>query len=219
MVSYSRKDSAIARKLIEEFKKIELDVWVDWEDIPPAVGWLNQVLRGIEGSDAFIFIVSPDSVKSEICMEEVEHAAKNNKRIIPIVVRDVDAKTVTPVIRDINWIFIREQDKFEDGIAKVKIAINLDIEWVEEHRRLQVRALEWERGKDSSLHLRGRDLRTASRMVKAAVNKDPKPTELQRIYIVHSRRAEIRMISLWIVTTIAVLVILILSFTSVRPYP
>jgi len=32
-------------KLMQEFKTINLDVWVDWEDIPPAVGWLDQVLQ------------------------------------------------------------------------------------------------------------------------------------------------------------------------------
>ncbi|HNJ15492.1 MAG TPA: toll/interleukin-1 receptor domain-containing protein, partial [Anaerolineales bacterium] len=94
IVSYSRKDSVVARKLIDTFKKNEFDVWVDWEDIPPAVGWLEQILRGIEESDAFIFLISPDSVNSEVCKVEIEHAAKNNKRIIPIVLREVDPKTV-----------------------------------------------------------------------------------------------------------------------------
>ena len=92
IVSYSRKDSAIARKVIEAFKSIELDAWVDWEDIPPAVGWLDQILRGIEESDAFIFLLSPDSIASEVCNVEIGHAEKNHKRIIPIVVRDVDRR-------------------------------------------------------------------------------------------------------------------------------
>ena len=91
-VSYSRKDGVAARKLIESFKSIEQDVWVDWESIPPAVDWLEQIFRGIEESDAFIFLVSPDSVASEVCNVEISRAAQNNKRIIPIVLRDVDPK-------------------------------------------------------------------------------------------------------------------------------
>ena len=47
-VSYSRKDSVAARKLIEAFRAIEQEVWVDWEAIPPAADWLEQILRGIE---------------------------------------------------------------------------------------------------------------------------------------------------------------------------
>jgi len=83
-LSYSRKDSLVARKLIDAFKEMGHDPWVDWEDIPPAVGWLEQIFRGIEGSDAFFFLVSPDSVSSEVCGVEVSKAAENNKRIIPI---------------------------------------------------------------------------------------------------------------------------------------
>src|SRR3990172_5159326 len=98
-VSYSRKDSVAARKLIEALKSIQQDVWVDWEDIPPAVDWLEQILRGIEGSDAFIFLISPDSVASEVCNVEVKHAARNNKRIVPVVLRDVDPKITIEAIR------------------------------------------------------------------------------------------------------------------------
>ncbi len=215
IVSYSRKDSAVARKLIAAFKKIDFDVWVDWEDIPPAVGWLEQILQGIEESDAFIFLISPDSIVSEVCNVEIGHAAKNNKRIIPIVLRDVDPKMVNPIIRDLNWIFIREQDNFQEGIEKVNFAIKLDIEWVEEHRRLQVRALEWHRKKDPSLLLRGHDLRNARRMVASAENKDPKPTELQQTYIQFSTRDENRRLTLLVSAAAALLVMVILSVTAV----
>jgi WD40 repeat protein len=215
LVSYSRKDSATARKIIEAFKSINLDVWVDWEDIPPAVGWLDQILQGIEESDAFIFLISPDSVVSEVCNVEIGLAEKNHKRIIPIVVRDLDPKTVTPLIRDLNWIFIREQDNFEEGINKVKIAVEIDIEWLEEHRRLQVRALEWERKKEPSLLLRGRDLRNASTMLKSAENKDPKSTTLQQHYMQYSRRAERGRITLWITTVITLIVMIFLSITAI----
>ena len=74
-VSYSRKDSVAARKFIKALKDMGQDVWVDWEDIPPATDWLQQIFRGIEASDAFIFLVSPDSAASEVCKQEVMHAA------------------------------------------------------------------------------------------------------------------------------------------------
>jgi len=213
-VSYSRKDSAAARKIIQAFKAIEQDVWVDWEDIPPAADWLEQIFRGIEGSDAFIFIISPDSTASEVCNVEVGHAAKNNKRIIPIVVRDVDPKTgnVNPIIKKLNWTFMREQDNFDEGIGRVKTAIELDLVWVEEHSRLQLRALEWDREKDSSLLLRGKDLRTARQMVEGAKDKDPQPSPLQQTYIQNSNQDERRRLIVWTATVLAVVIMAGLSF-------
>lgn len=213
-ISYSRKDSETAHKLMTAFKSIDMDVWVDWEDIPPAVGWLDQILQGIEAADAFIFLVSPDSVASEVCNVELEHAHKNAKRIIPIVVRDVDPKTTRSAIRDLNWIFMRANDDFDGALKKVEVAINLDVEWLQEHRRLQVRALEWDRKKDPSLLLRGGDLRNASRMVMEHEDKDPAPSELQRHYIRFSKSSErVRMLT-WISAGLAIVIMLILSLLA-----
>ena len=210
-VSYSRKDTVVARKLIKALKDIQQDVWVDWEDIPPAVDWLEQILSGIEGSEAFIFIVSPDSVASEVCNVEIKCAAQNNKRIIPVVVRDVDAKTSNEIIRKLNWTFMREGESFEEGIAKIKTAIELDLGWVEEHNRLQSRALEWHRKKDPSLLLYGKDLRNARNLVLTAGKKDPTPTDLQQTYIHYSTQNEKRKTILWAATGFITVVLAVLS--------
>ena len=213
-VSYSRRDSVAARNLIDSLRSIEQDVWVDWESIPPAVDWLEQIFRGIEESDAFIFLVSPDSVASDVCNVEISRAAQNNKRIIPIVLRDVDPKLTHENIRKLNWTFIRESDNFEEGLRKVKTAIELDLDWLEEHRRLQVRSLEWHRKKDVSLLLRGRDLRNARHMVATATAKDPYPTDLQKTFIEHSSRSERNRLIAWVAAGAALLIMSILSYTA-----
>lgn len=213
-VSYSRKDSVAARKLIDAFKSIEQEVWVDWESIPPAVDWLEQIFRGIEEADAFIFMVSPDSIASEVCKVEIGRAVQNNKRIIPIVLRDVDPKDAPENIRKLNWTFIRENDNFEEGLAKVRTAVELDLDWLEEHRRLQVRALEWHRKKDPSLLLRGRDLRNAIHMMQTYTSRDPIPTDLQRTYIEYSRRTERNRNIILVMTAVAVIALAILSYTT-----
>lgn len=213
-VSYSRKDSAAARRVIEALKKQNHDIWVDWEDIPPASDWMDQIKRGIEGVDAFLFMLSPDSAASGVCKDEVLHAAKNNKRIIPVVLRMVEPKATIAEISSVNWIFLREEDKFADGMQKIDFAINVDFKWVEEHNRLQLRALEWHRAKESSLLLHGRDLRDANRMIAAAENKDPKPTLLQKTFIQHSLRNEQRNLTVRSLAVIIILVMAILSYTA-----
>lgn len=206
-VSYSRKDSIAARKLIEEFKSMGQEVWVDWEAIPPAVDWLEQIFRGIEEADAFVFMISPDSIASEVCKVEVNRAVLNNKRIIPIVLRDVAPRDTQEEIRRLNWTYIRDTDNLEEGLAKVKTAIELDLDWLEEHRRLQVRALEWHRRKDPSLLLRGRDLRNARHMIQTFTSKDPTPTELQLKYIDFSQRTQ-RTQTIMIALTVVTLIVL-----------
>jgi len=211
-ISYSRKDTQAAKKIVEALADAN-DIWVDWEDISPAADWMDQILRGIESVDAFLFLVSPDSIASEVCKVEVTHAAKNNKRIIPIVVRQVEPKDTLEIIRNLNWIFLRKEDKFKEALEKVKLAIDLDFAWVEEHSRLQTRALEWHRKKENSLLLRGADLRKARQTINNAesAKKDPQPSGLQKTYVEFSSRNERRNL---IITGIAALVMLALAFLS-----
>lgn len=213
-ISYSRKDSLVAHKLMTTFQSVDLDVWVDWEDIPPAVGWLDQILHGIEQAEVFVFLISPDSIQSEVCKIELEHAHKNAKRIIPIVVRDVTPKDVVSILRELNWIFIREADDFDKGLEKIKVAINLDIKWLQEHRRLQVRALDWDRRKDPSLLLRGGDLRSAIKLVAEYEKGDPLPSELQKLYISFSRRSERLRITAYIAAAVALTIMALLSILA-----
>jgi len=214
-VSYSRKDSAAARKVIEALKKQDHDIWVDWEDIPPASDWMDQIKSGIEGVEAFLFLVSPDSASSGYCTDEINHAEKNKKRIIPVVIRPTRPDETIDIIRKLNWTFMRPEDNFEEGMAKIKTAIELDLDWVQEHNRLQTRALEWHRKKDSSLLLRGRDLRNARNLVMTATKKDPVPTTLQQTYIHTSNRDERRRTFLWSITIIAVLIMAFLSYAAI----
>jgi hypothetical protein len=69
-------------------------------------------------------------------------------------------------------------------------AIQTDYDWAATHRRLQVKALDWERNnKDSGFLLRGRDLLDAEQDLATNTSKEPHPTDLQRAYVFESRKA------------------------------
>ncbi|HRF98748.1 MAG TPA: toll/interleukin-1 receptor domain-containing protein, partial [Aggregatilineales bacterium] len=89
-ISYSRKNSDFARKLIEKIKAIGKDWWVDWEGIPlSSPSWWAEIKAGIENADNFVFIMSPDSMASVVCNMELDYAIALGKRIIPVVYQDV----------------------------------------------------------------------------------------------------------------------------------
>lgn len=189
-ISYSRKDIESAKNLTAELQKEGLDFWIDWEGIPPTVDWWNEIEKGIEEADVFLFLISPDSAKSKICGQEIDCAVKNGKRLIPIVVRDIKGDETPKQLSHLNWIFFRENDDFEASKQKLMTAIQTDYEWAATHRRLQVKALEWERrNHDSSLLLRGRDLQDAEMQLATNTSKEPHPTDLQRDYVFKSRQA------------------------------
>jgi WD40 repeat protein len=188
-ISYSRKDIAFARMLHEALKENQLETWIDWQDIPPSVDWLAEVYEAIEAADTFVFIISETSLDSEVCGLEIAHANKHNKRLIPIVIKDVDAQMVPRELAALNWIFFEDAgDKFDRAMEDLVTAITVDHAWVKAHTRFENRALEWQRkNEDRGLLLRGGDLAEAEAWLADAAGKDPRPTALQAQFILRSR--------------------------------
>jgi hypothetical protein len=213
-ISYSRKDIAFSEKLIKALQEIQLDSWIDWKDIAPTADWWEQIRAGIASSDGFLFLLSPDSIDSEVCKREIDYAVQNGKRLIPLVIRDVDPSQVHPDLTKLNWIFFREQDDFVTSLKKLEAGIKTDLAWVEFHTRLQVRALEWQKLNDRSLLLRGKDLRDAEEQLSVAEKKDPQPTDFQRQFVLKSRKGEsqTRNIVLGIGATIAIVLAVLSVF-------
>ncbi len=189
-ISYSRKDIEFTRKLDKALRENDRDIWVDWEDIPAVADWFAEIQKGVVNSNNIICVISPDSVSSKEVGRELELAAMNNKRLIPVVCRNVEPYNVPHELAILNWIFFRDTDDFDKSLKLLVAALDTDLEWVNSHTRLQVRALEWaNKERDASLLLRGSALREGESLV--ALSKEPAPTDLQRQYVLASRKVAI----------------------------
>jgi hypothetical protein len=193
-ISYSRKDKEFVRRLDEELKRRDREAWVDWEGIPPGDTWEKTIYGAIESTHTFIFVLTPDSIASEVCGKEIAHAAANNKRLVPIVRRDVVADRVPKALGELNWIFFRDSDDFKEATDTLIRALDTDLKWVRAHTRLLTPAIEWDaNGRNNSFVLRGEDLRSAERwLAEAGAQKERQPTALQTEYIIASRKAAAR---------------------------
>ena len=140
-ISYSRRDIDFVRHLFDQLKARDREAWADWQDIPPTADWLAEIYSGIEAANTFLFVISPDSVASEICTLEIEHAVKHNKRLVPVVWKDAD--DVHQSMSAHNWVFLREEDDFEANFELLIDALDTDLAYIREHTRLLTRAIEW----------------------------------------------------------------------------
>jgi WD40 repeat protein len=194
-ISYSRKDSEFVKKLFEDIKDTGKEVWADFEDIPKAADWWEEIKAGINAADTFIFVISPDSVQSDICHQEIDHALAMNKRFLPILHReiteDADKAKIHGAVSSHNWIFFREGDDYQASFKTLIESIETDLEHNRTLTRLLVRAKEWlDNEKSSSYLLQGDDLQQADNWLSSSVNKVPSPTDLHAEYIKNSRNAE-----------------------------
>jgi WD40 repeat protein len=190
-ISYSRKDKEFVRKIFDRLESTAKDAWVDWENIPLTADWLEEIKGGIEAADSFIYVITPDSVHSEVCAVELGHALDNKKRLIPIMHRDLveeyDQAALHPMISSHNWLFFREEDDFDTAFQTLITALDADLNHMRTHTRLLIKAKEWsDRNRDNSLLLRGSDLQQAESWLTVAMGKQPEPTEIHTEYIMHS---------------------------------
>ena len=140
-ISYSRRDIDFVRRLFDQLQERDHESWVDWQDILPTADWLAEIYQGIEAADSFLFVISPDSVVSEFCTLEIEHAVKHNKRLIPVVWEDAEDSQVHTSMMARNWIFLRQEDDFEAGLELLIGALDTDLVYIKEHTRLLTRAI------------------------------------------------------------------------------
>lgn len=197
MISYSRRDKAFVQRLNQSLENSGRNVWVDWLDIPATADWWAEIQAGIEAAHTFVFIISPESVRSEVCRKEIDHALACNKRLVPVLYKEVvdeaDKSKMHPALNTHNWIYLRDTDDFVSGFKILVGALETDLQHVQAHTRFLVRANEWDfKKRRNSFLLRGEDLKDAEAWLRQGYNKQPNPTELQADYIEASRAAAIR---------------------------
>lgn len=194
-ISYSRRNKAFAEKLNDSLDNSGVDAWVDWEGIPLSSDWMEEITRAIEGADAFLFIITPDSLASEVCAQELELGLQYNKKLIPILhIEPEKGSSMHEKLAATNWVYMREADDFDATLPKLLDTIQTDLDWVRGHTRLLQRAKEWEgKNKSNSFLLQGDDLEGAERwQVEASTHESREVVPLQAEYIQASRQAATR---------------------------
>ena len=193
-VSYSRRDEKFVRRLVESISARGKEVWLDTEGIPDGDVFPEAIKRAIEQSDTFLFVITPNAVKSAYCENEVRYAREMQKRILPVSREPVPDAELPVEIRDRNWIPFSDDAQFEPGVARLLTALDVDLNAAKAHTRWLVKALEWDsEGRDESFLLRGAELEAADAWLAASPeHADPAPTPLQREYLLASRTASAR---------------------------
>ncbi len=142
----------------------------------------------IDDGAAIVFAISPESARSERCLEALKRADSLDKLIVPIVLRVVAREAMPAALAARNWISMRDADELAAGLPRLVDALSTDLAWRDRRTRVAARAREWlDAGRDRSLLLRGSDLRVTERSLRRIDGEQP-TAELEE-YLSASRRA------------------------------
>lgn len=196
-ISYRRLNIDFAQKLEQALRDKDFEIWFDLEDIPPASpSYLDDIYKGVEGADIFIPILSPDYIKSDICLKELRYAAQNHKRIIPIIYQDgFDTSPLPDAAKNPNWIYFCEHlgnsNEFDEAFPTLMEGIQLNRDYTRKHTQYLARAKQWEAEErhDDAL-LKGDEITKSETWLATETKIDPYPTPLQAQYILTSRQKQ-----------------------------
>lgn len=155
-LSYSRADSDFRDRLAAALEIRGFRVIFDQADqshrdpdlrLSASDEWWKQLQVMIAASAAMIFVVSPDSVNSPVCDDELAFARQAGKRVIPLLRRAVDFAKVPARLRSLNvkLNFERDDDAlFAASVIALCNELEVDIEWHRRGARLSRLAQQWE---------------------------------------------------------------------------
>src|SRR6516165_1357155 len=188
-ISYSREDLDFADQLAAALDSSGFECFIDREGISGGEAWKRRLGNLISEADTVVFVLSPDSARSETCNWEVEEAARLNKRILPANWRPLESVSPPPRLRDLNYIFFYKEPKvpgsgFGTGLASLITALNTDFDWPRAHSPYLLRAIEWDTGRrPANRLLSGSDILDARAWAARRPKSAPEPTALQLDFI------------------------------------
>jgi len=82
-ISYSSKDSKVARQIYKELEALGLNPWLSEIDTAPGANYAAVIPKVIEDSLAVVVLITKDSVKSDQVLREL-HLSVGKKHLIPV---------------------------------------------------------------------------------------------------------------------------------------
>lgn len=116
-ISYSRYDAVFVDKLSGDLRLQGVQVWIDREQIMPGQQWQREIESGLKKANILIFVISKHSLRSQWVLTERDVYAANNRKIIPILIDDIDVSELPGFISNIQWADFRTS--YEAGLESV----------------------------------------------------------------------------------------------------
>src|SRR5262245_48810044 len=191
-ISYLREDSAaFADELVAGLEYGGFAPFLDRHDIAAGEDWEARLGGLIVQSDTVVFVVSPEAVKSDRCVWEVDRTIELSKRLLPVIFKSVPEQQIPKTLSRLQFVRFDTGRGITRPLAELAEALRQDLDWIREHTRLGELARRWEgRVRPESLLLRGDDLDAAKTWMATRKVGAPEITDAQRALISASEEAE-----------------------------
>ena len=115
-LSYQQPYERYVGKLTESLRKEGTKVWISKDRIKPGDSWKKEIRAAMDDADTFIILLGKDLSQNTIY--EIKLAKEKGKRIIPVLLEDIQ---LPPDLSDIKYVDLRWNK--EEGLKTVVEAV------------------------------------------------------------------------------------------------
>ena len=115
--------------IVERLEANGLTCWVAPRDVVPGMDYREEILRGVDESDAFVLVLSAAANDSDVVAKEVLAAENRRKRVCPLRIEDVKPSAALELhIANTHWIdaFSGPLEKHVDQLARSLKPVDAD---------------------------------------------------------------------------------------------
>jgi TIR domain len=98
-LSYASKDHQWVSEFASALQTHGVETWFDAYNIAPGDKWQERIQEALRQSNTLVLILSSNNLDKPWTFFEVGAAIADRKRIIPILLEDVDIQHVPPLLR------------------------------------------------------------------------------------------------------------------------
>lgn len=187
-ICYARVDAEFVDLLESALERQSIGSLIDRGEIGHFEDWWDRIKDLIVKSDALVFVMSPDSIGSRVCNEEIGFARSLNKRIAPILYRGSESP-LPDHIHTLQYVDFQDRELFEISCDQLASGLTANLNWVRQHTEIGEAARKWEVSKHhSGFLLRTPLLQQAENWVANCPSTAPAITALQNNFIARSRK-------------------------------
>src|SRR4029450_4202494 len=102
----------------------------DRKHIAAGEEWETRLGGLIAQSDTVVYVVSPESVKTERCVWEVERTLGLSKRILPVIHKPVPDAEIPQQLSRLQFVRFDGGRGLARPLAELAAALRLDLDWI-----------------------------------------------------------------------------------------
>jgi WD40 repeat protein len=109
-ISYSSKSRTVVEALAVDLEALGYTVWFDRE-LTGGQDWWEEILHSIRRCQLFLYALTPEALDSYACKLEFEYATALNKRIMPVMLADINISALATALQKVQIVDYRKQNK------------------------------------------------------------------------------------------------------------